>query len=261
MTSVPSHQQLLNGNKRVSMKLIRGLAMMCIGFGSYAQEMKEHIVSDGETILAISKNYNIDPSEIYRYNRFALEGISEGMRLKVPSSSLTEITKVEPVKNNISSSEVASPQITPTLTETPKITIQIVSEESQIRSESKKEFRAAQKYTVQQGETLYSLSKRFEITIDELYNANSGLKEKGLQARQILNIPASGTVFEKTESLAHTNNQIANPTQTIHHLVRKGETLFGLAKQYGVSVEKLKKDNENMLKNGLQIGQTLIINK
>ncbi|MFN3640691.1 MAG: LysM peptidoglycan-binding domain-containing protein, partial [Flavobacterium sp.] len=137
----------------------------------------------------------------------------------------------------------------------------VVSEVKEIIKESKKEFRAALKYTVQQGETLYSLSKRFEVTIPDLYESNPGLKEKGLQARQILNIPASGTVFENSEISMNTNNHIASKSQTTKHLVKKGETLFGLAKQYGINIEKLKKDNENLLKNGLQIGQTLIINK
>ncbi|MFN3756035.1 MAG: LysM peptidoglycan-binding domain-containing protein [Flavobacterium sp.] len=243
------------------MKLIRGFAMLCIGFYSHAQEMKEHIVLNGETILAISKSYNIDPSEIYRYNRFALEGINEGMTLKFPTPVSFEPVIIEPTINEIDTNELIIEEETSTKIETPIATIKVVSEVKEIIKESKKEFRAALKYTVQQGETLYSLSKRFEVSLPELYESNPGLKEKGLQARQILNIPASGTVFENSEISVNTINYIDKESQTSKHLVKKGETLFGLAKQYGINIEKLKKDNENLLKNGLQIGQTLIINK
>lgn len=243
------------------MKLIRGLVILMTGFNSLAQEFKEHIVNEGETILAISKSYNIDASEIYRYNRFALEGVSKGMTLKFPvaEQQKSEIIKKTGAINKLDSLTNIN---TNKVIDVPKPTINVEPKEEPNNSETKNSVLKAQKYTVQQGETLYSLSKRFEVTISEFYEANPGLKEKGLQARQILNIPIPGMVFEKTEIATSSKDlKSLEVTTSVKHKVQKGETLYGLSIKYGVSVDEIKKENESLLKNGLQAGQILIINK
>jgi LysM repeat protein len=216
------------------------------------QDMQEHVVADGETVLAISKKYSIDPSEIYRHNRFALDGISPGMQLKVPQVAKT--TKVETPKTEVQVMpvEVASTTVEVPVTKVPEKTTEKLVNEVAIR-------KTAMNYTVGQGETLYGISKKFQVTLDELYKANPGLKEKGLQARQNLVIPALGTVFENQPKPTETVEKKSEVKETITHLVKKGETLYSLSRQYGVSVELITRQNEKVLQRGLQAGQTLTI--
>lgn len=234
------------------MKLFWSFVMLFWLYSGQSQDMQQHVVADGETVLAISKKYNIDPSEIYRHNRFALDGISPGMQLKVPQVANT--AQVESPKTEV---QVMPVEVELTTVEVP---VTKASEKASDKAVNEVAIRkTAVNYTVGQGETLYGISKRFQVTLDELYQANPGLKEKGLQARQNLMIPASGTVFENQPKPTETVEKKSELKETITHLVKKGETLYSLSRQYGVSVELITRQNEKVLQRGLQAGQTLTI--
>jgi LysM repeat protein len=54
-------------------------------------------------------------------------------------------------------------------------------------------------------------------------------------------------------------DEIVPPSaQKITHIVQKGETLYSIARKYGVPIEKIKKSN-NLENNTLNVGQELII--
>ena len=62
---------------------------LCNGFGQNRKKDQEvdiinHEVQLGESVRLISKKYLVDPAEIYKLNKFAVEGISQGMVLKIP---------------------------------------------------------------------------------------------------------------------------------------------------------------------------------
>lgn len=234
------------------MKLFWSFVMLFWMCSVQCQDMQQHIVADGETILAISKKYNIDPSEIYRHNRFALDGISPGMQLKVPQTANTAQIETPKTEVQVMPVEVESATVEVPISKASEKASDKVVNEVAIR-------KTAVNYTVGQGETLYGISKRFQVTLDELYQANPGLKEKGLQARQNLVIPASGTVFENQPKPNETVVKKNEVKETITHLVKKGETLYSLSRQYGVSVELITRQNEKVLQRGLQAGQTLTI--
>ena len=80
-------------------------------------------------------------------------------------------------------------------------------------------------YTVKQGETLYSLSKAFDITQAELIEANPELKS-GLRAGQVLNILVDDAppVQEELPSF-------------LTYKVKKGNTLHYIANRFGVTVD------------------------
>ena len=92
-------------------------------------------------------------------------------------------------------------------------------------------------YTVKSGDSLWSISRKFGITVDELKNANN-LKNNLLTIGQNLVIPSS------------------TPQSSNTYTVQKGDTLYGIAGKYGLTVTELKKIN-NLTNNNLTIGQVL----
>lgn len=97
-------------------------------------------------------------------------------------------------------------------------------------------------YTVQAGDSLYNIARRYNTTVDSLMDAN-GLTSTLLQIGQILKVPS---ISESVEQ---------NPNT---YIVQKGDTLYKIASQYGVSVNEIKNTN-NLSSDALQIGQVLII--
>lgn len=76
-------------------------------------------------------------------------------------------------------------------------------------------------HTVSKGETIYSLTKRYQITEEVLYRYNPQIRS-GLQANAVIEIPS--VAFQQ------------EPTSFIEHKVKRKETLFSLAQEYHVSI-------------------------
>ena len=95
-------------------------------------------------------------------------------------------------------------------------------------------------HQVQAGETLFSIAKQYNITVQDLRDWNN-LEGNELSVGQSLTIAAS-----QTEENATT------------HIVETQETLFSISKQYGVSIPEIKSWN-NLTGNNLNIGQELVI--
>jgi LysM repeat protein len=98
-------------------------------------------------------------------------------------------------------------------------------------------------YVVQQGDTLYSIARRFGTTVDAIKAAN-GLTGNTISVGQRLTIPG-GTV------------QTPAPGGTVH-VVQQGDTLYSIARRYNTTVQAI------MVANGLSntrivVGQQLRI--
>ena len=91
-------------------------------------------------------------------------------------------------------------------------------------------------YVVSKGDTLYSIAKKFNTSVDKIKEANN-LNNNMLSVGQKLIIP-------KKEDTTYT--------------VKTGDTLYSIAKKYNISVDKLKELN-NLDNNTLSIGQILIV--
>lgn len=93
------------------------------------------------------------------------------------------------------------------------------------------------KYTVQKGDTLYSIAKKYNTTVDEIMKLND-LKSNALSIDQVLLIPA----------------EVGLNT----HIVKSGDTLYAIARKYNTTVDAIIIAN-NLKSNTLSIGQELII--
>lgn len=96
-------------------------------------------------------------------------------------------------------------------------------------------------HIVAEGDTLYSISRNYGVTLDDLCNANGISKSKPvIVVGQKLTIP----------------NQIQ---ATDVHIVKKGETFYGIARNNGITVDELLALNKLDSSSTLKVGQKLII--
>lgn len=120
-------------------------------------------------------------------------------------------------------------------------------------------------HDVVKGETLYSLARKYGVTVDDIKGANKALAD-GLKAGQRIKIPVKADVKADVKAeVAEVKAEVAEtlapakavaPTTT--HKVVKKETLYSLSKRYGVSIEALQEANPHIRK-GLKAGQLLTI--
>jgi len=106
-------------------------------------------------------------------------------------------------------------------------------------------------YVVLPGETLYGISKRNGISVDELTAANASVLNGILKSGQKLTIPT-----RKGNAVVSAPANSASDAR--YHLVEPKETKFGLSKKYGVTIAELESGNPQIVK-GLQVGQKIII--
>lgn len=112
-------------------------------------------------------------------------------------------------------------------------------------------------HKVEAKETLYSLSKRYQVTIDDLKKENPELTA-GLKVGQVLKVPSKHTASAgPTKETGHTSSKQEKDI----HKVASGETLYSIAKKYDLSVQELKNFNPGLEVNNLQVGQELKVKK
>src|SRR5690606_27265171 len=100
-------------------------------------------------------------------------------------------------------------------------------------------------HRVEEKETLFAISRRYRTTVDAILQHNAAAKN-GLEIGQILRVPYT--------------RPVAKPQGGIVHKVQPKETLYSIARTYGVSTEDIKQWN-NLSGNALSIGQELVIRK
>jgi len=112
-------------------------------------------------------------------------------------------------------------------------------------------------HRVRRGETLTGIADEYGVTIRELRGWN-GLGPKGfLRAGQRIRVAAPASAAPTAKPASPPANAPRPDTRT--HLVRRGETLTGLAKRYGVSVEALREANGMSKRETLRAGAALKI--
>lgn len=99
-------------------------------------------------------------------------------------------------------------------------------------------------HKVDAGETLYAISKRYGVTIEQIVAQNPAA-DGGLEVDQILKVP-------------YVPRTVKPIPQGKKHVVAEKETLFSISRLYGVTVDDIKKWN-NLTDNALSLGQELVI--
>lgn len=117
-------------------------------------------------------------------------------------------------------------------------------------------------HTVQPGENLYRIAIRYEISVQELRTANPDISGDLIQPGQVLAIPNCGIdtngETENTPSTI-TASTVTAPDGGQVYIVQRGDTLYTIGLQFGVTIAALQQANNLQNPNQLAVGQELII--
>ena len=127
-----------------------------------------------------------------------------------------------------------------------KLVVPVQGETSETSGEAAVSFKS---HRVEKKETLYSLSKQYDVSIDEIKKYNKQLYSKELQNGEIIQIPLfvksetqSAQPVQKAQSPRSSQTQSPRSTQiskTREHIILPKETKFGIARKYGMTVGEL----------------------
>ncbi len=175
-----------------------------------------HTVQKGETSYGITKKYNININLFYEFNPDAIKGLKKDMVLTIPILFSDSINLGGNANLN---------------------------------------------HSVLEGETLWSIAKKYSVNVNELQDLNL-LGSEALQLNQTIKIPNQivDTNDVIISMVKHPNHPLLNPCDTIIiHKVKKRETLYSLSKAYDVSIDQIMKNNPELEENGLQKGKQIKI--
>ena len=109
-------------------------------------------------------------------------------------------------------------------------------------------------HTIQPGETLFRLGQTYGITPQEICAANPGLSIGNFRAGEVILIPRTQTVQQPVEPTQPQKEEKKTTDTDIRttHKVEKGETLYSLARRYGVTEDELLAANPELKKKKLK---------
>ncbi|RZJ67433.1 MAG: LysM peptidoglycan-binding domain-containing protein [Flavobacterium sp.] len=184
-----------------------------------AQDYVKHKVAKSESVTQIAKKYNVTPFDIYRLNPDAQNGVKENDVLLIPSSA-----------QFVSSTVAAKPRT----------------------------------HVVAQGETLFSIARKFDVSVANLEKVNADILKSGLKTGQTISIPGGNTSIGAQPEVKSTEKKVSDSKAAlvaqdgVSHTVQQGETKFSIAKKYRISVAELERQNP-LIVSGLQSGTVLHI--
>lgn len=200
--------------------------------GSFIQ----YRVNKGDTISKIAREYSIPVTELLKYNPDAKSGIKEGNFILIPTKEFLS------QENNKSSN--------PLQKET----------KSELVSDSK-----GKTHLVQPKETLYGISKMYNISVEDILIWNPEIRFDGLKAGNTIIVSKDLANSGQTPNQIPSTNLSATVPDTIQDInninykiiaVEPQQTLYGLAVMYNTTIQRLTELNPE-LNNGLKTGQQI----
>ena len=209
----------------------------------YEEEENIYIVKKGDSLYSIANKYNTTVDELKRINNLTSNILSIGQVLKLPSDKASNVEKEEntisyTVQKGDSLYSIARKYNTTIdrIKDLNNLTTNLLSIGQVLLIPTDTNLETT--YTVQKGDSLYSIARKYNTTIDRIKDLNN-LTTNLLSIGQVLLIPTD-TNLETT------------------YTVQKGDSLYSIAKKYNTTVNRLKQLN-NLTSNLLSIGQILIV--
>lgn len=237
-----------------------------------------HAVEAGQTMREIARRYGIALDRLYKMNRLnrgqqpaagaeihlketryvkpavrnkpVRERQASDNQQEDPDSEAEQNTPKTPAKASDEDREAPKPMAS--VPDTAKTAEPLPRAETGTTGDTGAPQKATATHTVKAGQTLYQIASQHGIALEKLRRWNN-LSSNVIQAGQELLVAKPEPADTPASQSADTATRLP-----AHHIVKKGETLFGIAQQYDLSVKTLKARN-NLSANNLAEGQRLRI--
>lgn len=196
---------LKKANNLTSTSLSIGQVLKIPGTSTNISGEEEYImytVKKRDSLYSIASTYDVSTTEIKTLNKLSSNLLSIGQVLKIPN--VGKYIETEP-------------------------------------GESASAFAESDTYTVQRGDSLWSIADKYGISTSELKNINN-LESNILTVGQVLIIPVTGNLAPTTET----------------YIVQKGDSLWGIANRFNTTVDEIKVLN-SLTTDLLMIGQVIYV--
>lgn len=236
-----------------------------------SQTYLKHVVTKGETITQIAQKYKVTPYDIYQLNPDAKNGIQENIVLLIPGKTTTNSVKkthtlqaketffsiAKLYEVSVESLENANPTIDKTAVAIGTVLNIPAKPSIELKPKSDTDIKTVY-HLVQPKETKFGIAKQYKTTVENLEKLNpeivSGLPiGYKLIVNQKVDVPSELVAEEKSIPAP----KIVDKNYLLYE-VKPKETLFGLAKNFHLSQEKLLQLNPE-LKDGVREGMQLKI--
>lgn len=229
-----------------------GQKLVIPGFTDSTGSNITYVVQKGDSLYTIASKYNTTVNDIKSYNNLTSNILSIGQTLRIPSK---DTIIIEP--DTAAPTNTYTVQYGDTLYSIARNNNLDVNELIRLNNLTDYELYVGQilklptlageevsdnEYIVQKGDNLYSIARKYNITVDEIKRLNN-LSSNNLSIGQVLKI-------SKNDS----KDNLTNNT----YVVQRGDTLYSIARKYDTSVNDIKEKN-NLTSNVLSIGQILYI--
>lgn len=223
-----------------------------------------YVVKRGDTLYGISNQYGVSVTELASLNGVTAETLQVGQQLLIPNKSGTNpdnmflytVKKGDTLYNiaRVYGVSVESIKNLNYLANNDLYIGQVLRIPEIYTKPEEMNVPEYINYTVQRGDTLYSIAKKYQISVDSLMQDN-GLKDMSLRVGQNLKIR-----MNMTSSVEECFGEEYTPNITLmdEYVVKRGDTLYSIAKAYQVSVSDLLKAN-SLSNTSLGVGQILKI--
>ncbi len=119
-------------------------------------------------------------------------------------------------------------------------------------------------YKVEKGDTLYSISRKYQITVPELRAANNLSENDVIKVGQKLKIPsadisAAAALASDKKATTSSNASISATTKTKDYTVVKGDTMYSISKKHGMTLAEFMALNNLDNSSVIKVGQKLKI--
>jgi LysM repeat protein len=213
-----------------------------------------HKVEKGQSLYAIAKTYNMDVNSILAENDDAIDGLNAGQELKIPFESLMKTTSIAIDTNKYVYHKIQKGETVYAITKkyniddkiintlNPNISKGIKEGEYLIVGEKKKfvsnntittqGLKDTILYTVNQGETLYGLTVKFNVLQSQIIASNPSAKD-GIKQGQLLKIPQK-KVITTTSNMV--KDQVVNTSTNTFSSINNDTIVFNKPKKTAYNI-------------------------